>query len=176
MQRVYTLGAIGVALLAVLVTFAKSTDLKLSVPLSDLHMALSAEVQICAPGIECHNRTLICGPEYVCIVPPSGMPSPSPSAASPSVTPSPPLTPAPSMSYEPSESPLPPGAAMTPMPSAVGTECNSCKSYLECITSVCHHGKCVYGGNRFMESKHKCFGTPIPHASATPPWAVILAW
>lgn len=156
-----------------------------SVTITKMGQWLAREVQICCPGIECRNHSLTCGPDYICVLR-TESPSPTPSyEPSPSQTVG--LTPVPSKSYVPSESAMPAYSVMVAQSPTV-KECNSCHDHSECITTVCHHGHCIWGGSKFHKSMLKCFGASYvkkkgkrkkirPHASQAPVQPpVLIAW
>lgn len=174
-HSVWALGA----LCAVLIAYAAGSSMTPgSVLVTELGKYLAKEVQICCPGVECRNQSLVCGKDYICVLRTT---SPTPSyTGTPTPSETPGLTPVPSKSYVPSESPMDPLIAQSPLPSAILTECNSCHTHTDCVTGVCHMHKCIFGGHRMKDSMTKCgLAKANAHASHTPNPTmppVVLAW
>lgn len=137
-----------------------------SVVVVNLKNAMLNERQICCPGvIECKNASLTCSDRYVCEY--INTPQPSYTIAmqvakdqNGNVI---------AVSQTPTRTPTP---TPSPITSAMATispfiqECNSCFSHIECISGRCEQRKCVLTGDQRLASRQRCFGTPVPSASA----------
>lgn len=137
-----------------------------SVVLVNLKAAMLNERQICSPGvIKCKNRTLTCNDQFVCVY----MASPQPSYTIAMQVAKDQNGNIVQISHTPTQTPTPTPSPITSAMAAISPyiqECNSCFSNIECISGRCHKRKCILKDHRMAASLHKCFGIPLPSASA----------